>query len=175
MLHTAPSAVPVRLSAHTAPTVTALVGALRAEEQILRGLGDVLRAQRAAIADDDLEQLDDAVFATHRLLVTLAEARKRRRTVNELMGEGDDLSLEAVHAAFGGAPPQDVAAALAALADAGARLQREVDVNQTVLHVAIDAGDQLVRALASGPARLGRPGRPGGSEQAPPLLFDGTA
>ncbi len=141
--------------AHVAPTVESLASALREEERLLRELISVLRNQRAAIAADDLERLDDAVFGTHRVLLTLGEARRRRQTLNRLLGEADDLSIEALLETFGGAPPTAVQSAIDALVEAGGVLNREVDLNQRVLRIAIDAGDQLVRALCGVPAANG--------------------
>ncbi len=139
------------IGAHVAPTVESLAGALREEERLLRELIAVLRKQRSAIAADDLEALDDAVFGTHRVLLTLGEARRRRQTLNRLLGEGDDLSVGALVEAFGGEPPAAISAAIDGLVDAGTTLHREVDLNQRVLRIAIDAGDQLVRTLCGVP------------------------
>ncbi len=138
--------------AHVAHTVESLASALREEERLLRELIAVLRKQRAAIAADDLEALDDAVFGTHRVLLTLGEARRRRQTLNRLLGEGDDLSVESLLETFGGEPPAAVRGAIDGLVDAGRALSREVDLNQRVLRIAIDAGDQLVRTLCGIPA-----------------------
>lgn len=141
--------------AHVAPTVDSLAGALREEEHLLRDLITVLRNQRAAIAADDLERLDDAVFGTHRVLLTLGEARRRRQMLNRLLGENDDLSIESLLETFGGEPPAAVQSAIDALVEAGTVLNREVDLNQRVLRIAIEAGDQLVRALCGVPANNG--------------------
>ena len=158
------TAIPVRLPAHgamppagalTAPTVSALAKALREEEVLLRDLAQVLRHQRDALGRDDLEGLDDSVFATHRVLLTLGEARRRRQALNVRLGESDDLSLAAVEDAFGGEPPIEIRTALDALAVTGETLRREVELNQRVLRVAVEACDQLVRALC-GTAMLDR-------------------
>lgn len=138
---------PAAVGAHTAPTIEALIGALRDEERLLRDLVGVLHRQREAIAADDLEALDDSVFATHRVLLTLGEARRRRQALNHRLGEADDLSMASLAEAFGGVPPTEVQGAMDALAATGELLHREVDLNQRVLRVAVDAGDQLVRAL----------------------------
>ncbi len=153
------------IGAHVAPTVEAMTGALRQEEHLLRELAAVLRGQRTAIADDDLERLDDAVFGTHRVLLTLGEARRRRQTLNQMLGEADDLSMQALRDAFGGTPPTSVQAAIDALIEAGEQLHREVDLNQRVLRIAIDAGDQLVRALCGAPSA-----NTYGGDGTPPLL-----
>jgi hypothetical protein len=132
-----------------------MASALREEERLLRELIAMLRTQRAAIAADDLERLDDAVFGTHRVLLTLGEARRRRQTLNRMLGEADDLSIQGLIDTFGGEPPAAVQAAIDSLVEAGSILNREVDLNQRVLKIAIDAGDQLVRALCGVPASNG--------------------
>lgn len=132
---------------HTAQSVASMVEALREEEKMLSELVEVLRSQRDSIASDDLQGLDDAVFATHRVLLTLGEARRRRLALNQMMGEADDLSMESLKEAFNGAPPPELRSAIDALATTGEVLNREVELNQRVLRVAVDAGDKLVRAL----------------------------
>ena len=138
---------PIATGALVAPTVAALATALRDEGRLLADLADVLQRQRESIALDDLEGLDDAVFSTHRVLVTLGEARRRRQALNRMMGEADDLSMESVAETFGGTPPGDVQTAIESLQAIGARLHREIDLNHRVLEAALTAGDQLVRAL----------------------------
>lgn len=125
----------------------ALIKALHAEARLLGELTSVMRNQRDAIARDDLDALDDAVFATHRVLLTLGEARRRRKALNELIGEGDDLSLETLRACFDHEPPPDIGDAITDLANVANALHREVEVNRRVLRHAIDSGDQLLRTL----------------------------
>jgi flagellar biosynthesis/type III secretory pathway chaperone len=134
--------------AHTTGSAAALVNALRDEAKLLESLAAIMRAQRDAVGTDDIDAVDQSVFATHRVLVNLNEARRRRRQLNHLLGEGDDLSVPALEEFFGGEPPADVRAAADQLADAGRRLQREVEINRRVLRQAIERGDRHVRVLA---------------------------
>ena len=135
---------------HTLGSATALVDALRDEARLLDALATIMRAQRNAVGTDDIDAVDQSVFATHRVLVNLNEARRRRRQLNQLLGESDDLSVPALEAFFGGEPPADVRAAADHLADAGRGLQREVEINRRVLRQAIERGDRHVRTLAGG-------------------------
>ncbi len=139
-------------SAHAAASITALANALRSEARLLADLVGVMRRQRDAVAQDDLDGVDESVFATHRVLNTLGEARRRRRSVNGLLGEGNDLSISALDEFFGGALPDEVREAASTLTDIARTLQREVDINRRVLRQAIDGGDQYVRALCGVPA-----------------------
>ena len=146
--------------AHTQGTATALTDALRDETRLLESLAAIMRAQRDAVSTDDIDAVDQSVFATHRVLVNLSEARRRRRQLNSLLGESDDLSVPALEAFFGGEPPSAVRVAADHLADAGRGLQREVEINRRVLRSAIERGDRHVRALAG---LDGNPARAGGS------------
>lgn len=150
------------------PTLVALVQALADEERLIADLILVLRRQREAIARDDLDGLDESVFSTHRVLLTLGEARRHRSALNHRLGETDDLSMHSLEETFGGVPPLEVRAAMDALAAAGQVLQREIDLNQRVLRVAVDAGDQLVRALC------GTPDAPASYTPGPAHTGDGT-
>ncbi len=134
--------------AHTQGSATALVDALRDESRLLESLAAIMRAQRDAVGTDDIDAVDQSVFATHRVLVNLNEARRRRRQLNSLLGESDDLSVPALEDFFGGEPPADVRQAADQLADAGRALQREVEINRRVLRQAIERGDRHVRTLA---------------------------
>ena len=131
--------------------VAALVDALRFESRLLVDLVAIMRRQRDAVAHDDLDALDDSVFSTHRVLVTLGEARRRRRSINRLLGESDDLSVAALDLLFAGQVPDDIRVAADLLAEVAHTLQAEVDVNRRVLRIAIESGDQLVRSLAGVP------------------------
>ncbi len=144
---------------HTTATITALGDALRSEARLLADLVAIMRRQRDAVARDDLDAVDDSVFATHRVLVTLGEARRRRRSLNHMLGEGDDLSLSAIEDFFVGDVPPDLAAAVAQVTDGARLLQREVEINRRVLRHAIDSADQFVRSLYGGapPAPVGYP------------------
>ena len=59
--------------------IDSMTDALTTERRLLDELISVMRRQRSAVGDDDLQRVDDSVFATHRVLVTLNEARRRRR------------------------------------------------------------------------------------------------
>lgn len=143
-------------------TVTNLVDALRTEVRLLGDLAAIMRRQRDAVARDDLDAVDDSVFATHRLLLTLTEARRRRRSINHMLGEGDDLSIGALDEFFAGAIPREVRASADQLAEAARTLQREVEVNRRILRRAIADGDQYVRTLCGVPSE-----QPVGYDSAP--------
>jgi flagellar biosynthesis/type III secretory pathway chaperone len=159
-------------SAHSASAVASLAETLRAEARLLEDLVSIMNLQRDAVSHDDIDSLDDTVFSTHRVLVTLGESRRRRRSLNALLGGSDDLSLTALDELFEGNVPLEIRSAAVRLTDTAKILQREVEINRRVLRVAIEAGDRLVRVLMGAPltasisyapAPATRSGSPGGA------------
>lgn len=140
--------------AHATSTIAALADSLRSEAKLLGDLTAIMRRQRESVAHDDLDGVDDSVFSTHRVLVTLQEARRRRRTLNHVLGESDDLSVVALEEFFNGDLPPIVADAAQALRTGAVELQQEVSMNRRVLREAISAGDRQVQMLvgAASPA-----------------------
>ncbi len=66
--------------------IESLAEALNVERRVLDELSHVVRRQRVAVATDDLDAVSDCVFATHRMLVTLREARSHRQSIGALIG-----------------------------------------------------------------------------------------
>lgn len=133
--------------AHTAGSIVALAESLRDEARMFDTLADILRSLRDAVASDDIDAMDQSVFATHRLHVNLGEAHKRRRQLNQLLGETGDLSVIVIADFFGGNVPREVGAAADRLAAAGRAVQREVALNRRVLRDAILSADRVARAV----------------------------
>lgn len=159
-------------STQSAAAVATLAETLRSEARLLEDLVAIMNRQRDAVSHDDIDSLDDTVFSTHRVLVTLGEARRRRRSLNALLGGSDDLSLSALDELFEGNVPLEIRSAAGRLTDTAKVLQREVEINRRVLRVAIEAGDRLVRVLMGAPlaasisyvpSQSSRSGSPGGA------------
>lgn len=150
--HPASAGVGYRSAGAPASTLTALVDAHASERRLLDELVNVMQRQRSAVAADDLQGVDDSVFATHRILVTLGEARRRRRSLNTIVGGADELDAQTLAEAFGGEIPPTLRDAREALRASAAALAREVDVNRRVLREAIAAGDDYMRKLVGGAA-----------------------
>jgi hypothetical protein len=136
--------------------LAALVDAHHSERRLLDDLVGIMRRQRSAVAGDDLQGVDDSVFATHRVLVTLGEARRRRRTLNTMLAGSDEVDLRTLADVFGGHVPIALQEAREALRTAAAALAKEVDVNRRVLREALASGDDYMRRLC-GAAELPRP------------------
>lgn len=127
--------------------IDVLSDVLGTEQRLLEELMNVMRKQRAAVAADDLEALDDSVFATYRVLATLGEARRRRKSVNRLLGGAEDMNVNDLEEILGSRATPEVIVARNALQDAAALLSREVDINKQVLRTAMDNGNDYVQKL----------------------------
>ena len=148
-------------NAPSAALFDSLLDALRSERKLVEDLAATMRRQRDAVAGDDLETVDDTVFATHRVLATLGQARIRRRQLNRLFAGADEVPVRALgDAACAAAPDAERAGLVRGACDGllagAAALAREVDVNRRVLRDALASGDRHARALG-GHAADGRP------------------
>jgi hypothetical protein len=128
--------------------VDSLTEALATERRLIDDLIGIMRKQRSAVGDDDHQVVDDSVFATHRVLVTLSEARRRRRNLNALIGQPEDLGIHALDEALGNRMTAGLRAARDELHSAAKTLSREVAMNRRILKEALAAGDQYARTLA---------------------------
>jgi hypothetical protein len=143
-----PPLSPTQLTA----TVTGLVDALVSEHRLIEELIAIMRRQREAVAKDDLQSVDDSVYAIQRVLFTLGEARKRRRTLNRRLGTAEDLALRDLESVLGTVVTPELLRAREALQHSARTLSQEVAVNRKVLREALAAGDDYVRLLFGGPA-----------------------
>lgn len=148
----------------TVDALEALSDAMRSEKRQLDELLAIMRRQRDAVAADDLQGLDDSVFATHRVLRTLAEARRRRRQATRLLGEPEDLGIHELDGALGERMSPVMRLTRDELQISAHALAREVETNKKVLKDAMAAGERYVRALAA----------PGSSTEGP-LTYGGGA
>jgi len=130
----------------------ALLDALRSERKLLDELVATLRRQRSAVGTDDLQAVDDSVFATHRILATLGQARVRRRQINRLIIGVEELPARDLETVLGEGMDDVLRGARDELQASAAVLAREVDVNRRVLRDALSSGDAQARALAGIPA-----------------------
>lgn len=120
-------------------------------------LTSVILRQRVAIQEDDLHAVEDSVFATHRLLLTLGESRKLRRSLNTLLGHDADISLKHLGDVLGARMTSRLQSEREELQNAAQRLSYEVDVNRRMLRAAISNGESMERVvpgLSIAPARL---------------------
>ena len=137
---------------HSAAALDALLDALRSERKLLDELAATMRRQRAAVGVDDLQAVDDSVFATHRILATLGQARVRRRQINRLLAGSDDLPARELDEILGAQMTDAMRSARDELQASASALSREVDVNRRVLRDALSTGEQHARVLVGAPA-----------------------
>lgn len=124
-----------------------LLAVFSEETRILKTLISEVLRQRAGVADHDLSIVDETVHGTQRILLTLGEARQRRRTavrlmVGEAVSETTDLEpliLSRVD--------QRTRQAWAELKDAAGDLSRELEINRKLLEEAIEMGENFVKTL----------------------------
>lgn len=128
----------------------ALANAVTSEIRLLEDLIGVMRRQRSAVGADDLQGIDDSVYATHRVLVTLAEARRRRRSLSHLVAGVDDFPLRNLEQLLGDTMIDELRDARDGLHAAALTLSQEVETNRQVLRQAMAAGSEYVRNLYGG-------------------------
>jgi len=143
-----PVSVPVSRRAAAVPGH--LVRALRDEHAVLEDLGATLERQRTAVASDDIDAVNDSVFAAHRLLGAYREARSRRRRAVIVACGGGEGSIEALSSALGASFSEVERSATEDLRSAARRLVAAVDTNRLLLQAAMTAGDGFFRALTGG-------------------------
>jgi FlgN protein len=144
-----PSAAMTRLTpAQYPPLVAGLTDAVASERRLVEELIVVMRRQREAVAADDLQLVDDSVFAVQRILITLGEARKRRRALNLRFGQPEDAPLRSLLETLGPYATGELHASRDALQEAARTLSREVATNRQILREALAAGEEVVRTLA---------------------------
>lgn len=127
-----------------------MIDALGSERRLIDELIGLMRRQRAAVGSDDLQAVEESVYAVQRVLHTLGEARKRRRALNVRFGRSEDLGLRDLEDALGSLFDGRMRDAREELQKAAQTLSGEVAVNRRVLREALAAGDEYVRALLGG-------------------------
>jgi hypothetical protein len=102
--------------------------------------------------------VDDSVFATHRLLLTLGEARKRRRSINRILGCQEETGVKQLEDALGPWMTPELRASREALQEAARTLSKEIESNRRILREAIASNETLVRAMVGAPRDAIQPG-----------------
>lgn len=140
--------------------LASLTDALLTERRLLDELRKVLVRQRESIARDDLEAIDESVFSAQRVLRTLQEARRRRRSLLELIGVDRELPLRELEEQLGSVVSDVLATARDELLVAAATLSRELNSNRQIIDGALTVGEQMLRVFTGNtePAPLYHPG-----------------
>lgn len=123
-----------------------LASALREETALLESLIGLLERQRQGIAQQDLEVIDETVHGSQRILLTLGEARKRRRRLVQITTgaepDAGDVDMTKID-------PR-AKAAWTTLENTARRLSDTLSINQSVLQEAIRFGEEYVRTVFQG-------------------------
>ena len=162
----------------TSARLSDLAGALVQEQRLIEELRQALLRQRAGMASGDLELIDESAYAIARTLLTLEEARRRRRAslTAAVMGrQGVALcDLES----FIGILPAPLLAAREAVRRAAEATAHDLAINQRVVRQALEAGDAFLQQLfssASDPMAVPIPSlRPADGRPSNPPLKRGT-
>jgi hypothetical protein len=147
--HTATPNVPrpFTVSPQLAVARDRMIDALGSERRLIDELIGLMRRQRAAVGADDLQGVEETVYAVQRVLCTLGEARKRRRALNVRFGRAEDIGLRDLEDALGESFTPRVREVREELQAAAQTLSSEVAVNRRVLREALTVGDEHARAL----------------------------
>lgn len=137
--------------------------ALLTERRLLDHLMDVLLRQRSGVAADDLAVIDDSVFAAQRVLRTLAEARRRRRSLMAIVAGQEDVELSEMEEVLGPQMTPPLRAAVIELQSMARKLSQELERNKQILQGAISSGERMIRTLT------------GRSASTPPVYAPGAA
>jgi hypothetical protein len=121
-------------------TASALCSVLATETRLLNELIAIMHRQRDGASRGDFATMDDSVFATQRVLHTLAEARRRRRAIYCMLGAPEDAGALALAATLGTALAPDLAQALETLMTAASELAQHVETNRAALRQALGVG-----------------------------------
>ncbi len=127
--------------------IDALTDAFRAETQLIEELTTAILQQRQAITHDDIDVVDDTVFSMHRLLLTLNEARARRRSIYRLLGYDETLGVRQLETVLGAKVTPALKLGRDHLRSAAERLSKEIGINRGVLREALTQNESLVVAL----------------------------
>lgn len=132
---------------HAPAVLDALLDSLRSERKLLEDLAATMRRQRTAVSGDDLQTVDDTVFATHRILATLGQARLRRKQLSRLLADVDEFPMRELESIVGPQMTDALRDARDELQASAGSLAREVDVNRRILRDALVQGEAHARVL----------------------------
>ena len=124
----------------------ALVDALGSESRLLGDLHQALLRQRAAVAGEDIEGVEEGVREVQRILLTLNEALTRRRSLIGLLTGSETTDLGALGAALE-RPNRDIEERAEQLVEAAHVVAGELETTRTLLRGAIATGDHYLRTM----------------------------
>lgn len=127
--------------------VSRLTENLRTEARLLRTLGDLLEAQRDAVATDDLAGVEGSVHAVERVLMTLRQARRTRGGILERLGLPGTTRLSALDGTLGTDMTPELAGEIDGLRTLARDIERRLAFNGRLLQHAMERGDRMLRTV----------------------------
>ena len=113
-----------------------LIAALDEEVELLDSLRKIFSGQREALATGDPLALDDGVFAATRVMRTMDEARRRRRSLTiKLLGS--EIDFDELDTVLTGSQNRPIRVARERVRVAATRLREEVATLRRILQVAL--------------------------------------
>ncbi len=128
--------------------IAQLVRALNAETGILLELRETLVKQREAVAISNQESVENSIHAMGRIILTLEETRRQRRSLLGLVCNGEDVSLNDIEE-YVSVVPEDFIEARAAVREQSVATANDLAINQHVLDRVLQAGDTFLQRLFS--------------------------
>jgi len=145
-----------------------LIETLDTECRLLGELASTLKQQREGVATDNMNMVDDSVFAAHRVMGTLREAQRRRRSLVELLTGTQTTSLADLDEALSQEQAHALCDVRSRIGREARALAREIRVNRRVLDGAMEQGSRLMMALRGATASA----IPGTGSEGPGVLID---
>lgn len=139
------------LSGKTSVGPDALLDALASERRLIEELVEIMRRQRNAVVHNDLPEVDDSVYSTHRVLRTLGEARRRRHSLTRALGRSDDPGIERLDRMLGERMTVPLRTARDELRTAALTLSHEVELNRHLLREALVAREDCLPTMSAAP------------------------
>lgn len=129
----------------------AILDVLVTERRLVEELTGIVARQRDAVGADDLEGVDHTSYAMQRVLFTLNEARRRRRSIGQMLG-AHDVAIADLEDVLGDGMNDAIREARSGLRTAACRLSDEIAVNRRILRLALDANDAHAARLTGAPS-----------------------
>ncbi len=128
-----------------------LTAALVSEAELLSGIREVLQRQRVAVAENDVQALEDSIGALARAVLVAGELRELRSSLLRRLTGESEIRLDDPR--LGG---EEVSPALqdarSVLRRAAIRVAQELAVNRHIVSRAMRSGEEMIQRLFAGGA-----------------------
>lgn len=132
-----------------------LAVALSREARLLDDLRDALTWQRAGVARNNADDIEDSINRMDHVLSTLVEIRARRAALMALVTGSEQTPLRQLAEVLPAPLPRALEEARNNVRQSATAVTREVAINQRVIRHALDSGELFIQQLFStvgGPA-----------------------